>query len=72
MQNELPQRYQCFDDLPNNIKIKIKSIVGKGKDYETAIRGKIPAVGKSLLEIINGPNGQEETIKRLNRMICGH
>ncbi|MHC4927429.1 MAG: hypothetical protein ACYTER_08910 [Planctomycetota bacterium] len=66
----LPQRYQCFDDFPNNIKKLIKTITKD--DYEAFIRGVIPAVGKSLLEIINGPNGEQETIKKLGRMISGH
>ena len=72
MTNLLPERYKCFDDLPNNIKKKTKSIAGKDKDYDTFITGKIPARGRSLLQIINGHNGQEETVKALNRMICGH
>ncbi|MHC4552426.1 MAG: hypothetical protein ACYSUT_06625 [Planctomycetota bacterium] len=66
----LPQRYQCFDDFPNNIKKLIKTITKD--DYEAFIRGVITAVGKSLLEIINGPNGEQETIKKLGRMISGH
>ena len=72
MTNLLPERYKCFDDLPNNIKKKMKSIFGKDKDYDTIIKGKIPARGRSLLEIINGPSGEEETIKALNRMIAGN
>ena len=72
MSNLLPERYKCFDDFPNNIKKKVKGIVGRDEDFEIFIRGEIPAIGRSLLEIINGPNGEEETIMRLNRMICGH
>ena len=72
MYKELPQRYTCFDDLPNNIKMKIKRIAGENEDYDAFVKGTIPAAGRSLLEIMNGTGGEEEAIKRLNRMICGH
>lgn len=71
MRKQLPQRYNSFEDFPNNVKKKIRTIT-KG-DLDAFVREPIEAAGnRSLLDIINERHGEEEVVKKLNRMICGH
>ena len=70
MTNLLPERYKCFDDLPNNIKKKMKTVTNLDLDH--FIKLKMPDLqDRSVLEVMNDKNGEENVIIFLNGLICG-